>query len=291
MTRQTAAAASDQLTPARSTVTAPADHLGPLLGAGRTAEVFGWGATHVLKLYRAEMPRAWVEDEVRREARIAHLVTAAGLPAPVAGGALVEVEGRLGIVYTRMDGPSMLDAMAQQPAPASVLAITFGDLHAAMHGCSAPALPAQRATLTHAIDHAPALTAPQKQRAQQRLAQLTGGDALCHGDFHPGNILLTAQGPVIIDWVTACRGNPVADVARTTLLFRIARAPVEDEALQAAIDQARQHFYAAYISAYQKRRPFASAHLDAWLPVLAAARLSEQIDGEEEPLLEMVGAL
>ncbi|MFZ1769985.1 MAG: hypothetical protein WAU00_12355, partial [Caldilinea sp.] len=61
MTRQTAAAASNRLPSAMHTVTAPADRLGPLLGTGRTAEVFGWDATHVLKLYRAEMPRAWVE--------------------------------------------------------------------------------------------------------------------------------------------------------------------------------------------------------------------------------------
>jgi len=273
------------------TVTAPADRLGPLLGAGRTAEVFGWDATHVLKLYRAEMPRAWVESEVRTEAHIAHIVLATGLPAPATGDTLVEIDGRLGIVYTRVDGPSMLDAMAQQPEMAPALAANFGDLHAAMHGCAAPALPTQRAALARAIDYAPALTAHQKQRVHQRLAQLTDGGTLCHGDFHPGNILLTAQGPVIIDWVTACRGNPVADVARTTLLFRIARAPVEDVTRRVAIEQVRQHFYTEYLSAYQLRRPFAPAQLDAWLPVLAAARLGEQIDGEEEPLLEMVDQL
>ncbi len=36
---------------------------GALVGIGRTAEVFDWEDGWVLKLYRAPIPRAWVEHE------------------------------------------------------------------------------------------------------------------------------------------------------------------------------------------------------------------------------------
>lgn len=44
-------------------------------------------------------------------------------------------------------------------------------------------------------------------------------------DFHPDNVLLAARGPVIIDWPDATRGQPLADVARTSLLLRLGGLP------------------------------------------------------------------
>jgi aminoglycoside phosphotransferase (APT) family kinase protein len=48
---------------------------------------------------------------------------------------------------------------------------------------------------------------------------------VCHGDFHPANVVLTPRGPVVIDWDTATRGHPVGDIACTSRLLRIARLP------------------------------------------------------------------
>lgn len=42
---------------------------------------------------------------------------------------------------------------------------------------------------------------------------------LCHGDFHPGNILVSKDKKVIIDWSGVHTGNPVSDVAHTYLLM------------------------------------------------------------------------
>ena len=75
---------------------------GPRIGVGRTAEVYAWGDRQILKLYLANMPREWVDHE----ARIGHIVATAGLHAPAIGDN-VEVDGRLGILYERIDGPSM----------------------------------------------------------------------------------------------------------------------------------------------------------------------------------------
>jgi aminoglycoside phosphotransferase (APT) family kinase protein len=40
---------------------------------------------------------------------------------------------------------------------------------------------------------------------------------VCHGDLHPSNVLLGRDGPVIVDWFDASRGDPIADVARSSL--------------------------------------------------------------------------
>jgi aminoglycoside phosphotransferase (APT) family kinase protein len=36
---------------------------------------------------------------------------------------------------------------------------------------------------------------------------------LCHGDVHPGNVLVDSNGPVLIDWDLACVGPPEWDHA------------------------------------------------------------------------------
>jgi hypothetical protein len=35
-----------------------------------------------------------------------------------------------------------------------------------------------------------------------------GGQVVCHGDVHPGNVIMTADGPVLIDWDLLCWAPP-----------------------------------------------------------------------------------
>ena len=59
--------------------------------------------------------------------------------------------------------------------------------------------------------------------AVRRLAQCRpreGTTAICHGDLHPFNLLVTDDGEVtVIDWTAAIRAEPVYDVAFTSLLL------------------------------------------------------------------------
>jgi uncharacterized protein (TIGR02172 family) len=253
---------------------------GPRIGVGRTAEVYAWGDDQILKLYRADMPREWIYHE----ARIGHIVAEAGLHAPAIGDT-VEVDGRLGIIYERIGGPAMLDALAHQPWRLHSLARQFAQVHVAMHTCMRPELPSQRQGLIRAIDYAPGLDDVTRQRILAALDRMPGGESVCHGDYHPGNIILSPRGPIVIDWMTACHGNAVADVARTVLLFRIGVLPEETPLAQRLVTPLiRRAFLSAYLRAYRTLQPLSEDEIEAWLPILAAARLSERIDAEETRL-------
>ncbi len=41
---------------------------------------------------------------------------------------------------------------------------------------------------------------------------------MCHRDLHPGNILLSPRGPVVIDWTQVGVGDPRLDVAWTLMV-------------------------------------------------------------------------
>ncbi len=260
---------------------------GLLIGIGRTAEVYAWGDGQILKLYRPEMPREWVAHE----ARVGRIVAEAGLAAPTVGD-VIELEGRLGIIYERIAGPSMLDALARRPWTLFRGARQFAEVHAAMHGCRRPELPAQRAALIRAIEHAPALPETTRQRVLDAMARLPDGDAVCHGDYHPDNIIVSSRGLIVIDWMTATHGNPAADVARTVLLFRVAVLLEGMPAAKRIMTQLfRRAFLAVYLRAYRGLRPVSDAEIEAWIPVLAAARLTERITAEEATLLRLAATV
>ena len=54
---------------------------------------------------------------------------------------------------------------------------------------------------------------------------LADGDYLVHLDLHPLNVILSPNGPVVIDWSNAARGAGPADVALIWLVMIAAELP------------------------------------------------------------------
>ena len=253
---------------------------GPPLAVGRTAEIYPWGEKQVVKLFRPGMPPGQAE----KEAATGRIVAEAGVGAPPVGD-VVTVDGRPGIVYGRIDGESMLQRLQRRPWTVWGLGRTLGQLHARMHGVARPQLPPVRDYLQRDMERAQELTAELRAAVTARLLALPDGNAICHGDFHPDNVILTREGPVIIDWMTAGHGNPDADVARTVLMLRHGQ-PLGASALQLKlIELLRQQLLSRYLRAYRALRPCPDSAIADWVPVIAAARLSEGIESEREMLL------
>ncbi|NLF02875.1 MAG: phosphotransferase [Anaerolineales bacterium] len=267
------------------------DYESTIIARGRTADVLVWTPGTVLKLFHTWFP----ETAVRHEARMAHAVHAAGLPAPAAGE-VIEHNGRLGLIYERVDGRSMDDEMLAYPWRLPQLTRLLAELHARIHAVSSiPELPSQRKRLVSSITTAPGLSETQRQAALEALAALPDGDRLCHGDFHFGNVLLTARGPIIVDWIDAVIGNPLADVARTVVLANGARALSQSHVVRTA-SAWRARIYTRRVLALEaggaqaNRLQQARAEYRAWLPIVAAARLDEGIEELAPWLLSQVAA-
>lgn len=86
------------------------------------------------------------------------------------------------IVMDRVDGPTLGAALLDGTTPVGEAGTTLARLHAALH----------------AIEVA--------------------GGTLIHLDLHPLNVILSASGPVVIDWTDARPGLPGLDVAMTALI-------------------------------------------------------------------------
>jgi aminoglycoside phosphotransferase (APT) family kinase protein len=249
------------------------DRPGPLLATGGSAQVYAWGAQHVLKLYLAGMPPGLPAAEAART----NAARKAGAPAPQAIET-VSLSGRHGVVLERAQGPTMLEALIARPQALDALARQLATLQVALHALPGGTLPPLRERLRNRIGRADALAPAVRARLVEILEQLSAGAALCHGDFHPGNVILTERGPIVIDWYDAASGAPEADLARTLLLIRYARVPGQ---LDAATENLRAAFETAFARHSAALRPIDATSVRRWTIVVAAARLAEPIAPSE----------
>jgi uncharacterized protein (TIGR02172 family) len=252
------------------------------IAQGRTSEVYLWNDHHVLKLYREWCPPHWIEEE----ARIARAVYAAGIPSPAAEE-IIEVDGRGGLIYERLEGISMLQDMNARPWTILKHARSLADLHVQINKISITGLPSYKDGMQYAITQAPHLTKALRNKALTLLDALPDGRQLCHGDYHPGNVILTKDGPIVIDWMTARMGNPWADVARTSMILSIGVKSAGKQ-VRPLIQMAILLYHRAYLNRYRSFVPDPSNELKRWAPVIAAARLNEDIQPEWEALIQMI---
>jgi aminoglycoside phosphotransferase (APT) family kinase protein len=253
-----------------------------LIAEGRTAEVYAWKEGTVLKLFRDWVPQGQVEYE----ARLARAVHASGLPVPWVGG-IVEVDGRTGLIYQRLDGPTLLESLKRRPWTLARTAHLLATLHVELHAKRVCAdVPEQKRRLEKKIEAGSLLSPRLRAQALSALKHLPSGEALCHGDFHPGNVLITPSGPILIDWIDATRGHPCADVARTLILARFA-LPEGGPMAQKILVRSARWMTSIYLREYTRIRLIQASDVEEWIPVIAAARIEEGV-GEAERLAELV---
>ena len=254
---------------------------------GREAEMFAWGDGNVLRLLRPGFNPASLENEIRA-LKLAH---ECGVPVPQPGER-VSVDGREGVVLERIKGTDLLTELGRAPWTVVRAGRMCGSVHARMHACRVDddALPPLKRKLEGQL--ASPLVPPElADIAKKGLDALPDGDALCHLDFHPANVMRNAKGPVVIDWPNATKGAPEADVARTLLLV-VAGEPLSPTPVMRVLTKiGRDLFKWLYLGSYMRERPLDKTEVQRWALPIAVARLAEDIEVERPGLLRRIGKL
>jgi tRNA A-37 threonylcarbamoyl transferase component Bud32 len=147
----------------------------------------------VLRRYRDGREQRWVDNE----AQVMSHARSFGVPVPE----VFDVSGP-DIVMERVTGPTMLDFVASRPWTVRAQARLLARLHGLVH--QVPVATLSLRTLYGEPDDS---------------------DVLLHRDLHPLNVILTADGPRIIDWEGAARGPAVADTAMTWVIVKFSEVP------------------------------------------------------------------
>ena len=259
----------------------------PYIAEGATAENFAWDEDKILKLYHESVSPGVAEQE----AVCASIAYDAGLNTPAVIDTIT-IENRQGIIFERVHGITMVEAIIANPQKLIPYAYLLAELQVDMHTRTASKLPLQRQRLQREIQSVSELASETKAAILTNLDRLQEDNVICHSDLHPENILLTAGEPVIIDWVDATQGSPVVDVARTALMLRVGGLPPSmDELRRQKITEMRHLFYEAYLEHYTRIQSISRKAIARWKLPVAAARLSEGIGNDEKvELLEIIRA-
>lgn len=256
---------------------------GPRIAQGREAEVFAWGSAQVLKLFRDPGAREWAEREV------AAIRAAAGCVRVPAVERVVTVDGRPGIVMERLQGEDLLTFVSRAPWRLRSAARLTAEAQAALHRAAAPPeLPRLKAALRAGIERGDS-PAGLRRRALDALDRVAEGDRLCHGDLHPGNIILCGGEPVVIDWGHATAGAPAGDFARSVILLECGALPPGSSIVDRALAAGGRRLLAwRFAAEYRRQRAGSLDDYALWRVASAADRLGEGLPGERGALMRMV---
>ncbi|WP_158602139.1 phosphotransferase family protein [Cohnella endophytica] len=255
------------------------------IASGRTADILSYADNQVLKLFRNDIPEHLIKEEFLIGQEVFHQ----GIPCPEPIG-MMEYNQRRGIIYQRVAGVTMLRTMLNNQWTLEEEARKMARLHADIHMKTVRNLPKQKEKLKGQIENAPLLTQEEKKRALLQLDGLREGASLCHGDFHPDNIMIGVEKDWVIDWITGMQGNPAGDVARTILMLKWGSLPDETppEIVNMILDL-RNLLLETYIEEYIRISDITREEIDQWLIPVAAARICEWLpDDEKHALVDLI---
>ena len=216
--------------------------LGEKIGEGATADVHAWAPGQVVKLFKSGVSRRLGWHEVH----MTHTAFTAGAPAPEVFG-VVTLEGRFGMVLQHLDGPTLLQLLRSGAMTRGQAGAILAGLCHAVHKTPPPpdVLPLRDLMKVFLQSSSDGLPQHIATGVLALIDRLPPGNGLCHVDPHPGNVIMTAEGPRLVDWTWTMRAPAALDLGCChMLLSEFAPTVADDPERPRAVNMAVQSEYA-----------------------------------------------
>lgn len=237
-----------------------------LIAKGRNNEVYKSGDMAV-KVFN----EGYKKEDVFTEALLAASVEPLGLNTP-AVKEVTQVDGKWAIAMECVEGKTLSELMEEDAKNVDKYVEQMVDIQIEMFAKKCPSLRGLKEKLKKKINEA-GLDDAKKYELLARLESTPKHDKLCHGDFTPQNIIIDAKGVAhIIDWNHATTGNASADVARSYLWLCLHNEKIADK----------------YLNMFCEKTDTDKVYVQKWLPIVAAARMTKNIEEEKELLNKWV---
>ena len=186
---------------------------------------------------------------------------------------VTKIDGKWSIIMQYIEGKTLAQIMAENPDNMKDYLDQMLDIQMEIHRQKAPLLTKLRDKMQRKISQTK-LDATTRYDLHTRLDAMPKHDVVCHGDFNPSNVIITAEGESYsLDWAHATQGNASADVARTYLIFRLAGKDLEAE---------------MYLNLFCKKSDTAKQYVQKWMPIVAATQMLKEMPAEQEFLKRWV---
>lgn len=227
----------------------------------------------VIKLFVEEHSQSDILNEALNQSRVDEY---SNLNVPK----LVEVrklENRWAIVSERVEGKTISQMMKEQPEKTDEYLNLFVDVQLTILSNEVPLLNRIKEKFTRKLENATNIDENTKYELLQRLQGMKNHNKLCHGDYHPSNVIVKEDGTVyVIDWAHVTQGNASADAARTFLLF--------------SIDN-NEELAEKYLNLFANKSGIEKSHIQRWIPIVAATQMTKNIPEEQEFLSKWINVV
>lgn len=246
-----------------------------LIGVGYTAKVYEYYNDRVLKLFKEGYPKSYIEHEFSNSLKVNELVFN-----KIKSYELISYEKQYGIVYDKAIGINLLDWVLSNMDGKSA-GIIMADEHNNILKNSSNSFYQIVFKLKKDVEESYLLEESQKKLLSSIIASLPVGNTVCHGDLHPGNIIIGDKN-YVIDYMNICIGHPHYDIARTVYLTEMTPMPDLGEKTE-ELSQLRNYLIDNYLERISNLRgeSITRESLKNWFLAIAGSRLTE-IDTESE---------
>jgi len=244
-------------------------NLGEPIAIGNTAKLYLY-SNRIIKVFNKDLPPNVSLYEVKKQ----EYVYSCGLNVPKIVD-MTEINNRQAIVMEYIDGNTLGDLLFNNVDQTEHYIRICVNVQQKIHAITADPdiLEPMPVKMHRQIDLVQDLNKGQKEILFNRLESLIDDPKLCHGDFHPFNLMMSDDKVYILDWVDASCGDIRADVFRSYLLFLETSKTLAE----------------SYLDTYCCQTGISRDEIFQWAPIVAGARLSENVSLESKKrLMEIV---
>lgn len=243
-----------------------------LIAKRKNKEIFVENNT-VIKLYNEGHSQSDILNEALNQSRVEEY---SNINVPK----LIEVkkiDNRWAIVSEKVEGYTISELLKNNPEAEDEYLNLFVDIQLIILSNEVPLLNRIKEKFTRKLENATNIDENTKYELLQRLQGMKNHNKLCHGDFHPSNVIVTEdQSIYVIDWAHVTQGNASADAARTYLLFSIDK---------------KESLAEKYINLFAEKSGIPKAHIQRWIPIVAATQMTKNIPEEQEFLSKWINVV
>ncbi len=227
----------------------------------------------VVKLFIESHPKSNILNEALNQARVDEN-TNLNIPKLLE---VKKINNRWALISEQIEGHTIEELMQLDPANFDEYLNLFVQVQQVVLNNNVPLLNRIKEKFQRKLESATNIDENTKYELLQRLQGMKNHDELCHGDYHPSNVIVKADGTIfIIDWAHVTQGNAAADAARTFLLFSM---------------EGKEEVANKYLELFSTQSNIPKQAIQRWIPIVAATQMTKNIPEEQAFLSKWINVV
>lgn len=240
-----------------------------MIAQGGEAEIYDIGENKVLRVLRINNGKTFETEKILFPTLQEHHIN---IPLTYE---YILVDGRPAEVMQKITGETMLEELTHQPFKIVNEIKKLARMQIDISNIEIEStLTSIQDTMNYFIEKPPLMEKKLIDFTLSLFEELPKNSQMCHGDFHPGNILIQDGKYYIIDWSGAYRSDFLSDIAHTYLLLKhVPKIPGQSRMQHTMLGFTGTFIAKVYLNEIYKLKNFDRALFSKWTVIMAFLRV------------------